>query len=305
MRELTPLVEPVSIDEAFLDLSGTERVHHASPAAALVRFARRVEDEIGITVSVGLSYNKFLAKIASDLEKPRGFSIIGRREAGTFLGECPIGIVPGVGAAAQARLAKIGVTLVRHLREARAGDLARILGRDASRLAGLARGEDPRPVRPERETKSLSAETTFETDLRAFEALRPILWRLTERVSGRLKRSGLAARSVTLKLKDFVPAADPHPLRPAGDAAGRPPVRSGRTHAARSMRRRRLPADRHRRIGPVRCGGSRPWRPRGPEGAPRGRARGRHRPASRKVRAGGGAEGPRVPPASTLTGSLN
>ena len=202
MRELTPLVEPVSIDEAFLDLSGTERVHHASPAAALVRFARRVEDEIGITVSVGLSYNKFLAKIASDLEKPRGFSIIGRREAETFLGECPIGIVPGVGAAAQARLAKIGVTLVRHLREARAGDLARILGRDASRLAGLARGEDPRPVRPERETKSLSAETTFETDLRAFEALRPILWRLTERVSGRLKRSGLAARSVTLKLKD-------------------------------------------------------------------------------------------------------
>src|SRR5215207_1862668 len=202
MRELTPLVEPVSIDEAFLDLSGTERLHHAGPATTLVRFARRIEDEIGITVSVGLSYNKFLAKIASDLEKPRGFSIVGRSEAEAFLADRPIGIIPGVGASAEKRLARVGVTLVRHLREAPAGDLARSLGRDAPRLAALARGEDPRPVRPERAVKSLSAETTFETDLRTFEELRPILWRLTERVSGRLKRSSLAARSVTLKLKD-------------------------------------------------------------------------------------------------------
>ena len=171
MRELTPLVEPVSIDEAFLDLSGTERLHHASPAATLARFARRVEDEIGITVSVGLSYNKFLAKIASDLEKPRGFSIIGRREAETFLADMPDRDRAGrrrcgSGAAGEDR---------RHLGRATCakrapGDLARILGRDASRLARLARGEDPRPVRPERETKSVSAETTFETDLRAFEA---------------------------------------------------------------------------------------------------------------------------------------
>ena len=202
MRELTPLVEPVSIDEAFLDLSGTERLHHAGPATILVRFARRIEDEIGITVSVGLSYNKFLAKIASDLEKPRGFSIIGQCEAEAYLADQPIGIIPGLGGSTQARLAKTGVTLVRHLHDAAPDSLARILGRDTARLAALARGEDPRPVRPEREAKSLSAETTFETDLRAFEELRPILWRLAERVSLRLKRSNLATRSVTLKLKD-------------------------------------------------------------------------------------------------------
>src|SRR5919107_3368226 len=118
MLELTPLVEPVSIDEAFLDLSGTERLHHASPAVTLLRFADRVEREIGITVSVGLSCNKFLAKIASDLEKPRGFSLIGRGEVAAFLENRPVGIIPGVGAAAQARLAKAGITLIRHLCEA-------------------------------------------------------------------------------------------------------------------------------------------------------------------------------------------
>src|SRR5215218_7705493 len=151
MLELTPLVEPVSIDEAFLDLSGTERLHHAGPAMTLVRFARRIEDEIGITVSVGLSYNKFLAKIASDLEKPRGFSIIGQREAEAFLADQPIGIIPGLGGSTQARLAKMGVTLVRHLPNAAPDSLGRILGRDSARVAAMARGEDPRPVRPERE----------------------------------------------------------------------------------------------------------------------------------------------------------
>ena len=201
MLELTPLVEPVSIDEAFLDLSGTERLHHASPAIALVRFARRVEQEIGITVSVGLSYNKFLAKIASDLDKPRGFSVIGRAEAAAFLADRPVSLIPGIGGAAQARLAKAGITLIRHLREAPADRLA-ALGRDAERLRRLARGEDERPVTPEHQVKSISAETTFERDLSTLEELQPILWRLCERVALRLKREDLAGRSVTLKLKD-------------------------------------------------------------------------------------------------------
>jgi DNA polymerase IV len=201
MLELTPLVEPLSIDEAFLDLTGTERLHHASPAVTLVRFARKVEQEVGITVSVGLSYNKFLAKIASDLDKPRGFSVIGRTEAAAFLAERPVTIIPGIGGAAQARLAKAGITLIRHLREAPADRLA-ALGRDAERLRRLARGEDDRPVSPEHETKSVSAETTFERDLTSFEDLQPILWRLCERVALRLKRADLAGRSVTLKLKD-------------------------------------------------------------------------------------------------------
>jgi DNA polymerase-4 len=202
MRGLTPLVEPVSIDEAFLDLAGTERLHHASPARSLLRFAQRVEKEIGITVSIGLSYNKFLAKIASDLEKPRGFSVLGRREAAAFLQHRPVTLIPGIGGATQASLAKAGVTLIRHLREVPAETLLRIVGSDAQRLARLAAGHDDRPVTPERAAKSISAETTFAADLSGFDALEPILWHLCEKVARRLKRAGLAGRSITLKLKD-------------------------------------------------------------------------------------------------------
>ncbi|MDF2812448.1 MAG: polymerase [Microvirga sp.] len=202
MLELTPLVEPVSIDEAFLDLSGTERLHHGSAAVTLARFARRVEDEIGITISVGLSYNKFLAKIASDFEKPRGFSIIGREEAADFLADKPVSMIPGIGAAAQARLARAGITRIAHLRDGSLRALYEALGRDSQRLAKLAWGQDDRRVTPERETKSVSAETTFDTDLRAFDDLEPILWRLAEKVSRRLKAAGLAGQSITLKLKD-------------------------------------------------------------------------------------------------------
>lgn len=202
MLELTPLVEPVSIDEAFLDLSGTERLHHGSAAVTLARFARRVEDEIGITISVGLSYNKFLAKIASDFEKPRGFSIIGREEAADFLADKPVSMIPGIGAAAQARLARAGITRIAHLRDGSLRALYEALGRDSQRLAKLAWGQDDRRVTPERETKSVSAETTFDTDLRSFDDLEPILWRLAEKVSRRLKAAGLAGQSITLKLKD-------------------------------------------------------------------------------------------------------
>lgn len=202
MLELTPLVEPVSIDEAFLDLTGTERLHHGSPALTLARFAHRVEMEIGISISVGLSYNKFLAKIASDFQKPRGFSVIGRQEAPDFLEDKPVGMIPGIGASAQARLARVGVTKIAHLRNTEIKTLFEALGRDAQRLSRLAWGEDSRSVTPERETKSISAETTFETDLQSFEDLEPVLWRLSEKVSRRLKAAELAGRSITLKLKD-------------------------------------------------------------------------------------------------------
>jgi DNA polymerase-4 len=185
-----------------LDLSGTERLHHGSPAQTLARFAKRVEGEIGITVSIGLAPNKFLAKIASDLAKPRGFSIIGREEAAAFLADKSVSIIPGIGGAAQARLAKAGVTLIRHLRDVPPKTLFDALGRDSQRLARLAWGQDDRRVTPERETKSISAETTFDTDLRAFEDLEPILWRLSEKVSRRLKAANLAGQSITLKLKD-------------------------------------------------------------------------------------------------------
>lgn len=202
MLDLTPLVEPVSIDEAFLDLAGTERLHGTSPALTLVRFAARVETEVGISVSIGLSDAKFLAKIASNLDKPRGFSILGRAEAQAFLAERPVSILPGIGQATRARLAELGIRKVADLARAEPRGLHAALGRDAGRLLALARGEDPRPVRSERETKSVSSETTFAADLASFTAMRPILWRQCERVSARLKRAGLAAGSVTLKLKD-------------------------------------------------------------------------------------------------------
>jgi len=201
MRALTPLVEPLSIDEAFLDLSGTERLHHGSAARSLAALALEIERKIGVTVSIGLSYNKFLAKIASDLDKPRGFAVIGRAEAEDFLAAKPAGLIWGVGKALQARLSRDGIATIGDLRGQQEHDLVARYGAIGRRLYRFSRGEDDRKVDPEGEIKSISAETTFETDLARTEALAVELWPLCEKVSWRLKRSGLAGRSVHLKLK--------------------------------------------------------------------------------------------------------
>ncbi len=201
MQECTPLVEPLSIDEAFMDLSGTEALHRASPAATLADLARRVEEALSITVSVGLSYNKFLAKIASDLEKPRGFAVIGRAEARAFLADKPVGLLWGVGAAMQRRLAQDGITRIGELARLDEATLVARYGKIGKRLSLCARGEDDRAVNPERETKSISSEITLNEDLSDPATLRPILWRLTETVARRLKKAGLAGGGVTLKLK--------------------------------------------------------------------------------------------------------
>ncbi len=201
MLDCTPLVEPLSIDEAFMDLSGTQSLHRASAAETLAALARRVEDALSITVSVGLSYNKFLAKIASDLDKPRGFAVIGRVEARAFLADKPVGLLWGVGAAMQRRLARDGITRIGELARLDEATLVARYGKIGERLAMCARGEDDRPVNPERETKSISSEITLDEDLSDPAALRPILWRLTETVARRLKKAGLAGGGVTLKLK--------------------------------------------------------------------------------------------------------
>jgi DNA polymerase IV len=201
MLELTPLVEPISIDEAFLDLAGTERLHHATPALSLARLALRIEQEVGITVSIGLSFNKFLAKIASDMRKPRGFSVIGRAEAVAFLAEKPVGLIWGVGKAMQARLAEDGVRTIGALQRMSEADLARRYGVIGLRLARLARADDTRRVEPHGEAKSVSAETTFEENISEARQLTAILRTLSERVSRRLKQAGLAGTTVTLKLK--------------------------------------------------------------------------------------------------------
>jgi DNA polymerase-4 len=201
MLALTPLVEPLSIDEAFLDLTGTERLHGMSAAKALARFAAQIEKELGITVSIGLSANKFLAKIASDMDKPRGFAVLGQAEAAEFLAPKPVGFIYGVGAVSAAKLTADGFRLIADLQRADQHDLMRRYGEEGARLWRLARGIDSRTVSPDRETKSISAETTFERDIGEFRPLEQHLWDLTERVSARLKANALAGSTVTLKLK--------------------------------------------------------------------------------------------------------
>ncbi|MCC6890755.1 MAG: DNA polymerase IV [Hyphomicrobiales bacterium] len=227
MRELTPLVEPVSIDEAFIDLSGTERLHGLPPAKTLAAFAERVERQIGITVSIGLSANKFLAKIASDLDKPRGFAVLSDDEAPAFLAPRPITQIFGVGKAAQARLAKDGILTVGDLQRIGEHQLMRRYGHEGVRLYHLANGRDRRAVRAEREAKSLSAETTFDSDLSTFRPLERQLWRLSEKVSARLKNNDLAGSTVTLKLKtaDFR-------LRTRAQTLSRPTQLAGRIFTA-------------------------------------------------------------------------
>lgn len=201
MLALTPLVEPLSIDEAFLDLGGTTRVHGMIPAKVLARFARDVEHEIGITVSVGLSCNKFLAKIASDLDKPRGFAALDQDEARAMLEGKPVGFIFGVGPASEERLVQRGFRIIADLQRADETDLMKQFGPEGRRLWRLARGIDDRGVVPDRGAKTISSETTFETDIRDFTTLEKTLWRLSEKVSERLKSGELAGSTITLKLK--------------------------------------------------------------------------------------------------------
>jgi DNA polymerase-4 len=201
MQALTPLVEPLSIDEAFLDLGGTEKLHGRPPALVLADFARRVESEIGITVSAGLSYCKFLAKIASDLKKPRGLAVIGEQEAVSFLAGQPVTLIWGVGKAFAASLEQDGIRSIGQLQKMDRGDLVRRYGVMGDRLFRLARGQDDRRVHPDSDAKSVSAETTFDADLASMSDLVPVLRALSEKVSSRLKKSGIAGRTVVLKLK--------------------------------------------------------------------------------------------------------
>jgi DNA polymerase-4 len=201
MQALTPLVEPLSIDEAFLDLAGTERVHGMIPAKVLARFAQKVERDIGITVSVGLSCNKFLAKIASDMDKPRGFATLDQAEARAMLAEKPVGFIFGVGPATQEKLAQRGFRSIADLQRADEIELMKQFSTEGRRLWRLARGIDDRLVVPDRGAKTISSETTFDNDIRDFATLEKTLWRLSEKVSLRLKNSELSGLTITLKLK--------------------------------------------------------------------------------------------------------
>ena len=201
MAALTPLVQPLSLDEAWMDLSGSARLHGGPPAWVLARLQAEIEREQGLTVSIGLAPNKFLAKIASDLDKPRGFSVIGRAGAQAFLAPKPVSILPGVGPAFSDSLIGAGYRLVGDLARAEPRALAERFGAHGLRLASLARGEDSRAVDPDGERKSISAETTFFDDLTELEALEDRLWPLCERVGRIARREGVAGRVATLKIK--------------------------------------------------------------------------------------------------------
>jgi len=200
MARLTPLLQPLSIDEAVLDLAGTQALHGAPPAVVLARFARDVEAEIGVTVSIGLALNRLLAKIAAGRNKPRGFAVIGS-EAAALLAPEPVRLLPGVGPALARRLASQGITQLGHLQVLNDRDALRRLGDDGLSLVRRARGEDDRRVDPTRETKSISAETTFDQDLTRTADLQIHLWRLSEKLARRLKENELSAGGIVLKLK--------------------------------------------------------------------------------------------------------
>jgi DNA polymerase-4 len=199
--ELTPLIQPLSLDEAWMDLAGTNRLHGAAPAVTLARLQARIEAEVGITVSIGLAPNKFLAKIASDLDKPRGFSVIGQAEAQAFLSPRPVSILPGVGPAMVKAMASAGLTTVGDIAAAEPKDLANRFGAHGLRLWDLAYGRDSRPVDPDAERKGISAETTFNDDLIRLGDLEDKLAPLCERVARQARQAGVVGRVVTLKLK--------------------------------------------------------------------------------------------------------
>ncbi|MDQ2093909.1 DNA polymerase IV [Rhodalgimonas zhirmunskyi] len=201
MDELTPDIEPLSLDEAFMDLSGTARLHGHPPAVMLARLVKRMKDELGLTGSIGLSHNKFLAKIASDLDKPNGFSVIGKAETAAFLHDKPVRLIWGVGQAAQAQLEKAGIQRFSDLLRWERDDLHARFGAMGDRLWHLARGEDRRRVSAHAPIKSISNETTFFEDTSDPELLDGHIWRLAENVADRAKAKGHAGRVVTLKLK--------------------------------------------------------------------------------------------------------
>ncbi|MFC3613828.1 DNA polymerase IV [Lutimaribacter marinistellae] len=201
MDELTPVVEPLSLDEAFMDLSGTAKLHGAPPAVMLGRLVKRMKDELGLTGSIGLSHNKFLAKVASDLDKPRGFSVIGKAETADFLSDKPVRLIWGIGPAAQESLERAGIRTFTDLLRWEQEALVARFGSMGARLWHLARGEDRRRVSSHEPVKSISNETTFYEDTGDPDILDGHLWRMAEKVSDRAKAKGLAGRVVTLKLK--------------------------------------------------------------------------------------------------------
>ena len=201
MNQLTPLTEPISLDEAFLDLSGTKKLHKKIPAVLLAELSKKINQEVGISVSIGLSYNKFLAKICSDLDKPKGFSLLGRGDSKKFLSSQPVEILWGVGKILKRKLNDDGIKTISQIEELGIKEVINRYGSIGSHIYSLSQGKDLRRVVPQRQIKSISHETTFENDISNKGALEKKLWSLCEKVSKRSKEKGLGGQTITLKLK--------------------------------------------------------------------------------------------------------
>lgn len=199
-RRYTDLVEPLSIDEAFLDVTGSIRLF-GEPAAIARRIAAEIREQEGLTASVGLAPNKFVAKIASELEKPAGFVVVRPEELEAFLENLSVACLWGVGAKTAATLQGLGIKTIGELARWPEGALCRRLGKVGAHLHRLSRGIDDRPVMPEAMAKSIGAETTFSVDLEDPRHVRQNLLRLAERVSTRLRREGFAGSTITVKLR--------------------------------------------------------------------------------------------------------
>jgi len=204
-RRFSPLVEPLSIDEAFLDVTGCERLF-GSPEAVARKIKAEVREETGLTVSAGVAANKFLAKIASDLGKPDGLTVVPPGGEQAFLDPLPVGKLWGVGTVTGETLRRQGIRTIGDLRRSSRHDLARSFGAHGEHLHDLSRGIDDRPVETDREAKSVGHEDTYDHDLRDRGAMRRELLSLSDRVSSRLRHGGIRGRTVTLKVKyhDFV-----------------------------------------------------------------------------------------------------
>ena len=201
MKEMTPLVEPLSLDEAFLDLSGTTRLHKKIPAVLLAELSKKIIEEVGISVSIGLSYNKFLAKICSDIDKPRGFSIINKEEAPNYLQDKPVELLWGVGKTLKHKLNNDGIKTIGQIKEMKLNEVISKYGAIGSHIFKLSNAEDNRVIKPFRKVKSISHETTFDKDTNDEVFLKKILWDLCEKVSNRSKNKGLGGNTINIKIK--------------------------------------------------------------------------------------------------------
>jgi len=237
LRECTPLVEPLSLDEAYLDV--TENLWHEPLARDVaVRLKKAILDQTGLTASAGVAPNKFLAKIASGWRKPDGLTVIAPERVESFLQGLPVEALWGVGPVTAKKLRAIGVEKLVDVRAMDEASLQRTVGSLAGWLKRLSHGDDPREVKPDRPWKSISAETTYPEDLTSLEEMRAEVARLALRVTTSLEKKQLNARTVTLKLRysDFTTVTRSHsagPTRAADAFAARAAALLERTDAAR------------------------------------------------------------------------